>query len=322
MAGAIAGTAILNCGLTNELDTVTLTINNSCNLTCPHCYLQYDDHGSIIDGEVLRAVCVANFRHLAIVGKEPLLDSASIELCDRIAERCVSLSRSVSLVTNGLGLLSVPPTLLKSLAYIDISLDGGPNTYHVYRRGSLAKIVAGLAHLAQNRFNQINALHVLNDSSIEFLADMVKVSEMAEFQKIMFSPYIRTMNHGTNEVKVVPLERILETLSRSSPFMEQANAFLLVDVNHLAQAGWTETEFTQLAARLGLVAKIRLISDDPLLYGIIRVTYDGFVLTPLQSIHTRYYRSVGLNLRTSNGMSLQDIYWRMRLNHGRGAYEN
>jgi MoaA/NifB/PqqE/SkfB family radical SAM enzyme len=53
MAGAIAGTAILNCKLQSALDTVALTINNSCNLHCPHCYLQYDGPNESITSGVI-----------------------------------------------------------------------------------------------------------------------------------------------------------------------------------------------------------------------------------------------------------------------------
>ena len=77
MAGAIAGTALVNYAphTSKQLSTITLTVNNLCNLQCPHCYLQYDgEENKYIGSEVLEHLYKADFKHLVIVGKEPFVN--------------------------------------------------------------------------------------------------------------------------------------------------------------------------------------------------------------------------------------------------------
>lgn len=309
MAGAIAGTAILDCEPRPILQTVTLTVNNLCNLSCPHCYLQYRSGQSFLDEGVLEVVLASQYRHLAIVGKEPLVNAASIALSDRIAALAVSSGKTVSLITNGLNLCSVPPTLFENLAYIDVSLDGGPGTYEQYRHGSLSRLRSGLEYLRRLRFRNVNALHVLNDRTVDAVDDMMQVRDFTDFKTIMFSPYLETLNDGTNSVGGVNLESLLCGLAGSHRFMNEPRAFLLMDPYHLQGQELTFEALEELLARYGLNQKVKLIRNDPLHYGIIRVTYDGLALPPYDSIHPSRYQDVGYNvLRPGHIVRLEHLF--------------
>src|ERR1035438_763554 len=85
MAGAIAGSAIFCCSPTERLDTVTLTVNNACNLACPHCYLQYHSPVKKFRESLFDVLERSAFRHPAVVGKEPLFDGGSVAICERLA---------------------------------------------------------------------------------------------------------------------------------------------------------------------------------------------------------------------------------------------
>jgi MoaA/NifB/PqqE/SkfB family radical SAM enzyme len=317
MAGAMAGTAILNAGLTKSLHTVTLTINNDCNLSCPHCYLQYQGSVSIIADDLISFICEDNFEHLAIVGKEPLYNSESLAICEKIAERAVAKSKTVSLITNGLNLSLIKPRLLEHLSYIDLSLDGGPATYSQYRKASLSKILSGLEHLRRNGFKNVNALHVLNTRTADNVDDMMRVKEFFDFRRVMFSPYVKTSNFGANAVDALEIEALLSSLSRSELFMSEPNAVLLVGTENLPPESGRRDNVLELANRYGLAEKIHHIAEDPLLYGIIRVTFDGYVLTPYQSLHTTEYRKVGRDISKVDlrDLSLGGIYQAMRIGH-------
>jgi hypothetical protein len=317
MAGAMAGTAILDAQLTESLQTVTLTINNDCNLSCPHCYLQYESERSVINDDLISFVCNHDFKHLAIVGKEPLYNSASLAVCEKIAKLAATNCKTVSLITNGLNLSLINPSLLKSLSYIDLSLDGGPRSYSKYRQGSLSKILSGLEHLRRNGFTDVNALHVLSTATVSNVDDMMRVNEFFDFRRVMFSPYVPTSNFGTNAVNAVDIEELLFRLSESELFMTEPKAVLLVGTENVPLGSGNVGDVRELAEMYGMLAKIHYVAEDPLLYGIIRMTFDGYVLTPYQSLHTVDYRDVGYDLSNVDlcSVSLDGIYQNMRMGH-------
>jgi len=296
--GAIAGSAILECSQTDTLDIVTVTINNSCNLSCPHCYLQYDDATpESFDRNILELIARSSFRHLAIVGKEPFLDSKSLLLCQELADVCIDRGISVSVVTNGLNGASVPKSLLQQFAFVDVSLDSGRWSYSGYRQGSLSKLERSLSWIADVG-TRINSLNVMNSTTINFLGEILHVRELAPFHRIVFSPYLRTSNHGINTVDTVSLATILDRLAISA-FRETKNTTLLLHGEHLRQDGITQEAFWSLVDGHGLRGHVRLLEDHPLKYGVIRVTYDGFVMSPSQALHTRLYR-LDTNVRVSD----------------------
>ena len=310
MAGAMAGTAILNCNLSKTLHTVTLTINNSCNLECPHCYLQYERGApNEIRRETLMSVNDSQFNHLAIVGKEPLANKASISRTTQIAKFSGRNLKTVSLITNGLNLSMASSELLKNLSYIDLSLDGGPNTYEKYRKGSLRKLLCGLRKLESKGFRQVNALHVLNSRTIHQVNDMMEAGDFFDFGYIMFSPFVNTSNYGTNSVDALETERIFDTLSKSKLFMDEPRAFLLISKDSILFSE-KNCSIKSLASKYGVNKKVKYIGEDPLLYGIIRITYDGYALTPYQSLDTINYRRVGIQLKqlSKGNRDLQKIY--------------
>ncbi|MGB8247960.1 MAG: radical SAM protein, partial [Chlorobium sp.] len=145
MSGAIAGTAILkNMSETDKLEIVTMTINNECNMHCPHCYMQYDKESYMINDDTLKSVFNSSFNHLAIVGREPLINEESIRVLEKIAKMCSENDKSISMVTNGSRLLDCDLELIKYFDFIDVSFDGGVRRYNDYRKGDFIKIINGV----------------------------------------------------------------------------------------------------------------------------------------------------------------------------------
>ena len=290
MGGAIAGTAILkNLSPSNRLKTVTLTINNRCNLTCPHCYLQYEKKNFLVEEPTINSIFNSDFEHLAIVGKEPFVNKASIALLENLAEKCYLKNKSVSVITNGIGLTNLNPSVANYLDYIDVSFDGGKDTYHLYRKGSFDKIIDSIYKIQSNSNVTFNALHTLSTGTINNIDDMMSVRRFADFKIIMFSPYLNTLHDGKNDVSIVQLEEILKRLSQSTGFVEAKESLLLMDTYHTEQEGVSTETLKELISFYQLDSKIILIEKDPLNYGIIRVTYDDYVLSPYESIHPKHY---------------------------------
>jgi len=308
MAGAIAGTAILRAPQqTEQIHTVALTVNNRCSLACPHCYLQYEGPSGDIEPEVVDSVLSTPFQHLAIVGKEPFVDSTSIKIVESIVGRARDAGKSVSVITNGLSLTAVPDAVLGQLAYIDVSLDGGPQSYRKYRHGSLTKLQSGLKRAS--RFVELNALHVMSSATLPNIDDMCSLDEVAPFRRVMFSPYLVTSNHGRNSVWPVSLSDLLTSLALSLRFRSHKNTLLLVDGLHLQASSQSADAVLTQANTLGILDKVNVIPSDPITKGFLRVNYDGLVLSPLDSLSPTYYAACGSHV--SHG-SLESIFARLR----------
>lgn len=293
-----------------ELNTITLTINNACNLACDHCYLQYKGSAELVSDWILDRIFETDFKHLAIVGKEPLLDKKSVDKLSSIVNRATDNNRTVSVITNGLGLQNLKPEITDKVAFIDVSFDGGPVSYEGYRKGAFSKIMKGVEYQAENGFERFNALDVLCKETVNNVEDMMAVGDLFGFKHIMFSPYIETKNYGKNRVTRLTLAQILHALAESDKFMRTKNAFLLADQIHLMAEGMSTEEFIVLVENNGLKNKVEHVPYNPLFYGIIRITYDGYVLTPYESINTLDYAISPYKLKIDDGVRLSEVYSR------------
>ncbi|THD83207.1 MAG: radical SAM protein [Phenylobacterium sp.] len=292
MTGAMAGSTVMtHHRRSDRLKVITLTVNNSCNLSCPHCYLQYDGPPTRLDRHMLQAVVDSHAEHVAIVGKEPLVDSASTDLTEEVISRCAAAGKSTSIITNGLGLHRLSSLSLATLTWIDVSLDGGRVTYSDYRRGKFEKIIRNVNNATLAGARAINAMHTISTRNLAHVDDMVSVSELAEWDRIIFSPYVEVRNHGVNPTSPVDLMTLLEALARSRPFRSTHQTTLLLGKDSFSEQGWTDAIVAKLIAAANLTSKVTQVTHDPLKLGYIRATYDGYVMTPAQSLHPKDYRS-------------------------------
>ncbi len=304
MTGAMAGSTVLHFDeRTDTLRVVTLTVNNLCNLRCPHCYLQYDGDSDCISDDLARLVTEADYEHLAIVGKEPLVNRTAAKRCQDLITRAAATGKSVSLITNGLGLAYLPAQVLSDLAWIDVSLDGGPSTYAMYRGASYSRLSRNLNWLFGNGFEEVNALNTLSYSNIGAVDDMMLAGDEFPFKRILFSPYVETLNQGSNSAAFLPLETLCSALRGSEQFLASIRASLILGAHTYSQFGVSRNQIDGLLRRHFLHDKTVIVNDDPLNLGILRVTYDGLVLTPYESLHTAKYLQVGRSLTSPGELS-------------------
>lgn len=304
----MAGSAILRAPeMSEKIDTVTLTINNACNLRCPHCYLQYNSKAKIISEDVLEKVFDSDFRHLAIVGKEP---SVNPEIVRSIAKRIDESGRTISIITNGTMMQRFDPEVFQLLSYIDISFDGGPVTYSRSIIG-FERIIEGLRFAKTNGCDKFVALHTLYKENLSNILDTIKVSDCFDFDYVLFSPYLVSRNHGTNNTGKLSLTSdILPRLAEEKLFLEELETRLLISGLHL-HADEISSEFLiREIEKFGLSKKVLIFDQDPILKGFIRVNYDGIVLTPFESLHPEDYRKSKFSLY--DDYSLEDIFCTMR----------
>ncbi len=309
MTGAIAGTAILHVPKEREsgLQIVTLTVNNSCNLSCDHCYLQYNGVKSSLSKEHARKVLESDFRCLAIVGKEPTLNP---EIVDYIVGENSKIGRNTSIITNGILLPNLSQKTLSSLDYIDVSFDGGPNTYSQRRKIDFNSTIQKIKQARNRGARSINALHTIYSENSKYLDDMMEIEDFFDFDTIAFSLFKVPHNHGNVRVTSASLvDQVLPTMANNYRFMNSEHAKLLVSSIDLPFG--TYDDFFKRLKSLGLSHKVNYC-DNPLDFGFVRVTYDGRVLTPHDAIHPKIYQKTGYSLDDSRFNSLNDIFTQLQ----------
>ncbi|MFQ5531900.1 MAG: hypothetical protein ACE5ES_04755, partial [Candidatus Nanoarchaeia archaeon] len=119
---------------------------------------------------------------------------------------------------------------------------------------------------------------------------------------IMFNPYLVTENFGKNSVSKITIRQLFEKLSSSKTFMKTKQAIVNIDSYHLEQEGISQKELIKLAEDFRLKEKLVLHDKDLLPFGVVRVTFDGKVLTPSQSINPKRYLK-SLNISDFNNLN-------------------
>ena len=305
MAGAIAGTSSLDLELNDTLDIVTLVVNDLCNLSCPHCYLQTDPKTNFIDGGISEYLVSQDFRHLAIVGKEPLLNPSTVKKTSELISSAKRSGKSVSLITNGLNLTLLDDVLF-DLSFIDVSFDGGPETYP--RNTNYDCIVSSISDIRDRGFDRINFLHTLYSENIKNIDDMMKVPFDGS-DIVLFSSFLDTANAGETYVSSLSLEETAKYLSQSRYFCETDNSLWLIDSHHLKQDGLSLEQAKKIIDSAGLSDKVNFMPERSVDYGILRVHSDGSLLLPRDSLNTAsyVYKSIPIDLDVDLGHQFQAL---------------
>lgn len=303
MAGAMAGSAVMVArDKARELEIVTLTINNSCNLCCPHCYLQYKaEDRDLIDWADVGHVFESRFRRLCIVGKEPLSNRHAAALTSRLVAAAADTGRSSSLITNGLNLRLLNARTFELLDWLDVSLDGGPQSYAGYRGGSYSKLVHGIEYARDSGLDDLRILHTVSSGNLEATDEALAAALSFQPRHVVVSPFQATRHDGKQSVAMVPPSRLLRALEQAGAHADD-RIWLALDRGYATH--FDESEAVSLASEL-FGDRLLYIDSDPIDRGIIRVTYDGLVLSPFESVHTADYGQCGRPLR---GRSLNEWY--------------
>ena len=178
MSGVVSGTAIMLPKGREGLHTITLTVNNQCNLHCPHCYLRYNGDNNLVSRETIDFIFKPEslFRHLVIAGKEPFFDRRSAEICRIAISEAESNGISMSLITNGINVPFLGADGLSAISFLDISLDGGKIFYPQYRGVPISRLETSLSWLKTNGFSNYNALEILNNLTLRHIDDMMELA--------------------------------------------------------------------------------------------------------------------------------------------------
>lgn len=287
--GAFAGSAALLCNrLRPDLSVVTLTMNNSCNLKCPHCYLQYAGQDGYVESWVVEAIAQSSAEAVAVVGMEPLKTRRSAAELHRIVEIVKAAGKTVGMVTNGLNAHLLQRETAALLDWVDVSVDGVRDTYQGIRGAPVAKLERGVARLHDLGVRKVNVLHTLHADNLDRLGELAAFGrELTAGGQVILSPFSATRHEGTQprDLSITP-EAFLAALADTD--CDLSNCWVVLDLDWLPEESRRSAFAARVEAELG--GRTVLFQADPAEYGMLRITYDARVMTPRQAMHTRDYR--------------------------------
>lgn len=173
------------------IKSVSIFVNNMCNLRCPYCYLAGTNGEVAQEIDDIEALSFVQKLHthfqlesLIIVGREPLL-SFDKTLNLLAGARAMGIPKT-GLVTNGTLITKDYAAKLASLAsFIDVSVDGLEETHEATRgKGNFAKTIIGIQHLLDAGAD-VFVLHKVDGAS---------APQLDEFAQFMRETGVRNMH--------------------------------------------------------------------------------------------------------------------------------
>jgi len=298
MGGVVIGSTMLEQFKKNER-IIALTVNDHCQCECPHCYLKTGNAGKkIISREVIGKMWGMNPASVAVIGKEPLFNKESRKIMAEIILHGQALGIPVSMITNGMNLRAFANeemNALKELRHIDVSLDATTQEHYTLCRpgGMLADAIDGMK-AAQDCGVDVRLLHIIDSMTLPWIEETAAKSRELTSGIVMFSPLIETERAagGHYTVKEVPLDEIIGALKSASSFMSNSKAVILFDPYHCEFTGESMKEVKRAGAQLG--SHLAIVEQTPEALGIVRLTYDGFIMSPRLALDTARYPSLAM----------------------------
>ncbi|GAA5479162.1 radical SAM protein [Haloferula helveola] len=308
----MSGSAILTTPEeTSVLHTVTVTVNNACNLRCTHCYLQYQsDTNELLDPKTVTWLAASEFAHIAIVGKEPLANRRSAEFVSQAVEQFTRSGKSVSLITNGLNARLLGSETVQQLAWIDISVDGGIESFGRHGRGPLASLERAVDHFREKGCKKLRSLNTISAANIKDIPDILSLSDHLDFDLTIFAPYFRTASLRPQYAEMVAPSSYLKGFASINLEKRAGKVVILIGSKYFD--AFNESRSDSIKAMLPLMQAgiLKEIDGDPIDRGLMRVTFDDLVLKPLESLHTVGYQGSGR--RVNRLQTAEETFARLR----------
>ncbi|BBB32579.1 hypothetical protein TTHT_1040 [Thermotomaculum hydrothermale] len=301
MAGSVTGSTIIDIDdrFSDSLNIFTLTINNLCNASCEHCYLNYSSGKEYISKDVIDRVFETEAKKIVIVGKEPFYDEKSIGILRYIVEKGEKSGKKVSVITNGINLPN-DIDFLRKFENLDISVHGEG----LYRTESqFERVLKNLDMLEKNNAENVNILSVIDSKTINSIDKVIDfTNRYKNIKRLLFSPFLKTERGKPYSVNEIGLDKLLGVFSKSKSFLKKENCFLLLDTYHFVDSELSVFDIEKAIIDSGLQNKVIFIKTPPTLMGILRVSHDGLVMTSYDALHTEYYRRHSININKLSGI--------------------
>jgi hypothetical protein len=109
---------------------------------------------------------------------------------------------------------------------------------------------------------------------------------LSKWHNIIFSPYTQDQIQEKRTISSVPIDRFLKTFQECDNFLRNQSSYVLIGNHSFKDQGLNNDAVRCKIQEAQLSDKVIFIEQDPLLLGYVRVTYDGYLMTPYQSLYS------------------------------------
>ncbi|MEK6927268.1 MAG: radical SAM protein [Nanoarchaeota archaeon] len=295
---------------------ISYFVNNTCNLTCGHCYVGYEESKNALSVEEWQNVFCDALSLGALtfgnVGKEPLLSwNKSIQLLNFLKQKRQENPKiRYGLVTNAT--LLTPEKISQLIeahpTYLDISIDGTEKVHDSIRGyGNYHKSVSAIENIIRQAPEFSDKLFISftlmgRNNRHSLIEEMIKELQNKGVKKFMISPYAPSINQSGEDIGITK-EQIADTYA---VLKAKANSWLKSEDQLLLKVDYdTQKPLMNLLAERRIIELNKLLTDDyatifnqfgrvfinyiPVprtLIRDIRISHDGFV----SSCHDMFFK--------------------------------
>jgi len=269
---------ICNEDLSTPLE-VSFFVNNTCNLSCRHCYVGYEktsDSLSFSEWTVnFDELISMGARTFGNVGKEPLLvwdKTKSLLEYFKLKKQEYSDLR-FGFVTNGVLLDETKIAELNAIMpdYIDISLDGSQKVHDFIRgEGAYDTLMANLRKLSsyETLREKVFISFTLNRMNAACVDEMVATIHGMGYRNLLFSPYVTL---DTNDMLYISDDKVIAVVNKLLQG-ELIDFSAYEGLNIYIKNDYTTTRtLMERMADISIIKKDELLVDD---YGVIFNKYE------------------------------------------------
>lgn len=327
MAGSINGR--FSKFLKNKLAVMSLLVNNNCNLSCKHCYLQTKKNASYLSAEEWNRALISILTEikpttLCFAGKEVFYNQSSADILFDAIQLRNSLQKyncdktEIGVITNGTLLHNFKDRLINNWPdYFDISVDGLPNIHDDIRgKGAFKSLENNLIWLKKNSPGNVWITHTIFANNIEPLPEFIKFM-YSNFGINKYSIGLYKEAYYTDQELTLKESDLISLFNKV--FYELASIKLnepveiIMEMDHtqnellpiLVSSGWIQKEvpFTSRVHTFknGLSLKFNVAWIPVGLWRSVRITPEGYWLAAEDLMEVRNYDDYAVgNLREFN----------------------
>lgn len=326
MAGSINGR--FTKFLKNKLAVMSLLVNNNCNLSCKHCYLQTKKNTSYLSPEEWNKVLISILSDikpttLCFAGKEVFYNQSSADILFNAIQIRNNFQKDddkteIGMITNGTLIHNFREQLINNWPdYFDVSIDGLPNIHDEIRgKGAFKSLENNLIWLKENAPGNIWITHTIFANNIRplphFIQYMYSNYGITKYSiglykdayytdqelRLSDSDVSSLFNKTFHELASIRLKEPIEVILEMDHTQNKLLPILL-------NSGWIQREepFTSKTHTFnnGLSLKFNVAWVPVGLWRSVRITPEGFWLAAEDLMEVRNYNeyTVG-NLREFN----------------------